>query len=176
MQSYKPPSDLSPSSYLDFHPHITLASFPSSASISDLRSTIPAGNGTISMEFESIIIGSHYFRSVYVAIKHSPSLKALHEHIHAKLGVEPHTPAFPHLSLCYIDDEDARNGERERFFRNLAHGTRSKTHGEGKVVWMKYGEKGEDNAIDGFETSEVWITNCDGPVDKWTVLDKVSLA
>jgi len=41
---------------------------------------------------------------------------------------------------------------------------------------MKYGEMGEDDGIDGFEASEVWITNCDGPVDKWTILEKVSLA
>jgi 2',3'-cyclic-nucleotide 3'-phosphodiesterase len=166
-----------PSSYPEFHPHITLASFPSSSgpSVSDIRSAIPTNHGSISVEFESIIIGSHYFRSVYIAIKHTPSLRALHEHIHTQVGAEPHAPAFPHLSLCYIDDEDAQKGERERFSLGLDHGTRGRILREGPSVSLRYGERGEDEWIDGFEASEVWITNCDGPVDQWTVLDKVSL-
>lgn len=168
----------SPSSYPEFHPHITLASFPSSSvkSISDLRSAIPPNHGSFSVEFESIIIGSHYFRSVYIAVKHTPSLRALHEYIHTKVGKEPDTPAFPHLSLCYIDDEDARNGERQRFFRDLDHDAGAGIQKGGQGVSLRYGERGEDDRIWGFEASEVWITNCDAPVDQWTVLDKVSLS
>ena len=92
-----------------------------------------------------------------------------------KLGADPRTPAFPHLSLCYIDDEDAGNGDREHFFLNLAHDTGGKIQGEG--VRLRYGpaDRGEDDGIDRFEASEIWITNCDGPVDQWTVVDKFSL-
>jgi 2',3'-cyclic-nucleotide 3'-phosphodiesterase len=164
-------------SYPEFHPHITLASFPSSSgpSVSELRSAILSNQGSISAEFESVVIGSHYFRSVYIAIKYTPSLKALHEHIHTSVGVEPHTPAFPHLSLCYIDDEDAQKGERERFFLELDHDTGERDQGQGQGIKLRCGEKTEDEWIDGFEASEIWITNCDGPVDQWIVLDKVSL-
>jgi 2',3'-cyclic-nucleotide 3'-phosphodiesterase len=163
----------SSSSYPEFHPHITLASFPSSSapSLPDMRSAIPTNQGSVSVEFQSVDIGSHYFRSVYIAIKHTPSLRALHEHIHAKLGVETHTPAFPHLSLCYVTDQDALNGERERFFEDL-----DRDQGENQSIGLRYGEEGNNDVIHGFEGSEVWIVNCDGPVDQWTVLDKASLS
>jgi len=163
------------SSYPEFYPHITLASLPSSSglSLSDMLSAIPPNQGSISVEFESIKIGSHYFRSAYVAIKHTPALRALHEHIRSKVGVVLCTPAFPHLSLCYIDDEDAKNGERERFLEYLDAGGRIQRNGQG--VSLRYGERSEDDWIDGFEASEIWIVNCDGPVDQWTVLGQATL-
>lgn len=169
MQKHGQPLASSSASYPEFHPHITLASFPSSSapSLLDMCSAIPTNQGSVSVEFRSMDIGSHYFRSVYIAIKHTSSLRALHEHIHTRLGAEPHTPAFPHLSLCYIADEDSHNGERVRFFDDLNGNT---TRRESQSVGLRYGGEGKDDVMNGFEASEIWIVNCDGPVDQWTVL------
>jgi len=163
--------ECSPTSYPYFEPHITLASVSSSSAplLPDLCAVIRA-TGLLSVEFESIEIGSHFFRSVYVAIKTTPALTALHEHLHTKLGLEPHTPAFPHLSLCYIDDEDGQKGEREMFSKDL--------ESTGKVERGHHRVRlhcGESGWMDGFSASEVWVVNCEGPVEGWTILDRVSL-
>jgi 2',3'-cyclic-nucleotide 3'-phosphodiesterase len=170
----KPHSSLS---YPEFTPHITLAYFPSSIEppLSRLQEVATAApSGSVSVEFKSIEIGDHFFRSVYLAIKLSPALSALHEHLHTKLALEPHTPAFPHSSLCYIDDEDAKNGERDEFLRELETSGRVKRDEDG--VGLKYGETGTEDWLRGFQGTEIWIIgNAEGLVDEWSILDKVSL-
>ncbi|KAF9030681.1 hypothetical protein BDZ89DRAFT_1064462, partial [Hymenopellis radicata] len=113
-------------SYPSFEPHITLLSLPADSTISlpELRASIPLN------------IGDHFFRSVYIAVKQLP---------------KPRTPLFPHISLCYITDEDAALGERTSFYNALKDAGRMKPT--------------QDNAdwVSTFQASEVWIAECNGP-------------
>lgn len=168
----------SATSYPKFAPHITIASFPSSNNIplSTIHTAVPALQGPILVEFESIVIGDHFFRSVYLAVKPTAALFALREHVHATLGLESRSAvAFPHIALCYIDEEDARNGEREKFLRELEGAGRIKKE-DGRVGVNDGGGGGEGDGLWGFEAAEVWIADCDGPVSGWSVLAKIPLA
>lgn len=170
----------SATSYPKFDPHITIASFPSSNNIplSTIRTAVPASQGPILVEFESIAMEDHFFRPVYLAVKPTAALFALREHVYATLGLEPRpavTVAFPHISLCYIDKEDARHGEREKFLRELDGAGRIKRE-DGRVGVNDSGGGGEGDWLWGFEAAEVWIADCDGPISGWSVLAKIPLA
>lgn len=105
---------------------------------------------------------------------------------------EPKSPAFPHLSLYYIDEKDAEKGERERMFgemvrsgvvQNLSaeEGQGQGKEGEGVVLDCGVGTVPEpdQNAmmrLDGIAGSEIWIVKCEGPVEGWEVMDKILLA
>ncbi|PBK92918.1 LigT-like protein [Armillaria gallica] len=167
-----PTTTTSSSSYPRFDPHITLLSLPvdSPTSISVLRDAIASIQLSLDIEFKSIDIGTHFFRSVYIAVQLTPALAEIHTHVHKKVGVEPKTPKYPHMSLCYITDEDAQQGEREAFYRTIE----GKTRKEGEGVSLDCGELTEE-WIGGFVASEIWIAECNGPIEDWTILDKVPL-
>ncbi|KAI0063431.1 hypothetical protein BV25DRAFT_428577 [Artomyces pyxidatus] len=177
------PTPKSPASYAHFHPHITLASVPSaSTDVPTLTASIPKWQPILSVHFSAVVSGNHYYRSVYAAIAPTPALAALHAHIHATLGDAdaPNTPAFPHMSLYYIADEEPE--ERDRMLQEMVS--------MGVVVPVKEGEgsgveldcgvgTGADRdaltRLGGFTGSEVWIVDCDGPVEGWTPLKKLRL-
>ncbi|KAK0196776.1 2',3'-cyclic-nucleotide 3'-phosphodiesterase [Armillaria mellea] len=167
-----PPTATSSSSYPRFHPHITLLSLPADfpASISVLRDAISSIQLSLDIKFKSIDIGTHFFRSVYIAVQLTPALMEIHTHVHKKVGVEPRTPKYPHLSLCYITDEDAQQGEREAFYRAIE----DKVRKDGDGVSLDCGEHTEE-WIGGFVASEIWIAECNGPIEDWNILDKVPL-
>lgn len=168
------PVELHPT-YPKFEPHITLAALPSTVDISDIRSAIPTAQKSLKADFQAIEVGNHFFRSVYLKIKPNPALSELHRHVHAVLGVEPRTPLYPHLSLCYIDDKDAANGAREKFLEVLdSQGKIRRGANSGVLLNCGVGEKEED-WLGGFEVQEIWIANCEGPVADWTVLEKIAL-
>ncbi|KAJ7583036.1 2',3'-cyclic-nucleotide 3'-phosphodiesterase [Mycena floridula] len=146
-------------SYPTFFPHITLGTFDLPAIPSPELLTFDS----LQADFSSIDIGDHFFRSVYIAIQPTEQLSALHAHVHSLLKAEPRTPSFPHLSLCYITDEDAADDERERFKEALKILQR-----EGGVT-LVHGEE----TIAGFWCSEMWITRCEGAVESWSILHKV---
>jgi len=163
----------SPTSYPQFAPHITLGSF-SHLSLSEIRASIPVSQPPLQIKFDAIQVGSHYFRSVYISIKLTPELIALHDQVHSSLGVEPRTPAYPHLSLCYIDDKDAEEGERDKFART--------THDSGYIRYEPDGSlsihsssSSEEDWITEFTSPEIWIAKCDGPVAEWSVMEKIPL-
>ncbi|KAG6854707.1 hypothetical protein C0991_002419 [Blastosporella zonata] len=169
-----------PSSYPNFHPHVTLASFPSTStpSISDIRTAIaPLLQQRLAVKFQSVDIGTHFFRSVYIAITPTPAILALHGNVHAKLGIDPSTPSFPHVSLCYIDDKDALGGERERFLEELMDEGRIRYEDSerGGGVSLKCGGNEDGHGwMSVFEAKEVWVAECYGPVEDWTILGKIS--
>ncbi|KAF5315929.1 hypothetical protein D9611_004796 [Ephemerocybe angulata] len=175
-------STLSASSYPNFEPHITLASVPNNFSLSDIRAALQTslpkgqaepGNPNLLIKFASLVVGEHYFRSVYVAVEHSPELAALHEKFHASLGVQPRTPAFPHCSVAYVADEDAEKGERAKFERALREAGKVREGyewGKRRVALLCAGEW-----VDGWEAAEVWLAECVGPVEGWKILDKIPL-
>jgi len=125
------------------------------------------------VKFESIEVGDHYFRSVYIAIQPADVLKDLHRIVHEKLGVAPRTPKYPHMSLVYISDEDAAKGERERYYEELKkRNLITTTTQDGDEL----GSKKDAETIAGFSAPEIWVVKCVGPVESWEVLDKIVLA
>ncbi|KIY50806.1 LigT-like protein [Fistulina hepatica ATCC 64428] len=166
--------NLHPSSYPNFEPHITLAALPHDVDIppSDLLLAVPQSLRSIAARIKSVEIGTHYFRSVYLAIDPSPELTALHGHIHHKLQITPRTPSFPHMSLCYVADEDAAAGERQLFYDTLIASGRVLQTSANDIVLL---DKDDVVGISSFECTEVWVVRCDGPVEHWQVLDKLPL-
>ncbi|THU80124.1 LigT-like protein [Dendrothele bispora CBS 962.96] len=167
----------SDNSYPRFNPHITLASLPSSSDISleKLRNAVPQSQPALNITFQSVDVGEHFFRSVYIAILPSPELAALHKKVHEALDIEPRTPSFPHISLCYISDEDAANGERLRYKQMLIDSGRLRANPDGTVS-LNCGNDEREDWLSGFVAPEIWITTCDGPVEGWTVDDIIVLS
>ncbi|KAK0211077.1 2',3'-cyclic-nucleotide 3'-phosphodiesterase [Desarmillaria ectypa] len=162
----------SSSSYPRFDPHITLLSLPadSSISVSILRDAISSIQLSLDITFKSIDIGTHFFRSVYITVQLTPELTEIHTHVHKKVGVEPRTPKYPHVSLCYITDEDAQQGERRAFYQAIE----DKIRKEGDIVSIDCGKLAEE-WMSGFVANEIWIAECNGPIEDWRILDKIPL-
>ncbi|KAI6005845.1 hypothetical protein EDD15DRAFT_681210 [Pisolithus albus] len=78
--------------------------------------TLPKVASPIRVNFLSLVVGDHYFRSLLVSASPTEDLLALRDAITETLShLSPRpAPMFPHLSLAYIADEDAEAGERER--------------------------------------------------------------
>jgi 2',3'-cyclic-nucleotide 3'-phosphodiesterase len=174
----RPESQLSATnaSYPKFQPHITLAALPDSdpvPSISAILKSIPQSQRPLPITFDAVEVGDHFFRSVYLAVHATPALLALHNHVHSALRIEPKTPKYPHISLCYISDEDAADGERKRYFDALDRAGRIRA--DGTSVSLNCGEPGEDDWLSGFDSPEIWIARCEGPVETWTVERKIPL-
>jgi len=165
------PSDCtSPSSFPSFQPHITLAAIPTDPSaLSALRAALPSEKYSYPVRFKSIEVGSKYFTSVFLAVHPSLALTTLHAHIHNVLALEPKTPHFPHVSLSYVDGADAPL--REVFVEHLEKNGRIVREDGG--VKLRFGTE-DDAWIGGFEGCEIWIVECDGPVEGWKVLEKHS--
>ncbi|KAH7926638.1 LigT-like protein, partial [Leucogyrophana mollusca] len=167
---------LSPASYPEITPHITLASVPTGSKITldDLRKAIPPPSTPIRVQFRALTVGDHYFRSVFVAVHRTDELVALHERIMTALSdVKPTAPVFPHMSLCYIAEDDAR--ERERTAEELRESGKVIENAEEDGVTLVCGA-GEEHKLAGFDSEEIWIVQCDGPVEDWQVLEKISLS
>ncbi|KAK2466829.1 hypothetical protein APHAL10511_001087 [Amanita phalloides] len=153
-----------------FEPHITLAKIPAGMPLSAVRKCIPQGQIQLDVTFKSVEMGSHYFRSVYIAVDLSPELTTLHQKVHAALQTMPETPAFPHISLCYVLDMDAEKGLRHQIFRSL----RLKEDNDGIALDCGGGADYEDR-MTGFKADEIWVTKCEGPVETWEVVDIIEL-
>lgn len=174
----KPPLRIDPSPP-SFHPHITLGSFPSSTPVDELENAIPQLSEALDIAFESLEAGDHFFRSVYIAVKHTEQLSGLHRVVHDKLNVVAKTPRFPHLSLYYIQDEQANI--RQDIVDNMMKSGRVTNMNEGAIGFSTTGAEndleasGDEEHLSGFRSTEVWIVDCDGPVQGWHVLKKVPL-
>ena len=165
-------------SYPRFHPHITLASgIPPSAEVTAVLACLPEV-APVSVEFQSLEVGDTYFRSLYVAIRASPSLAALHQSIHDDLrkleGVEPQSPCFPHMSLFYINEVEP--DERRMVADELLRSGRvvKEQNKCGIILDCSVNPTGEVQ-LSGFDGKEIWLVGCEGAVELWTVLDKVIL-
>ncbi|KAG2158510.1 2',3'-cyclic-nucleotide 3'-phosphodiesterase, partial [Suillus bovinus] len=164
---------VSAASYPDIIPHITLASSAKATQDAILRA-IPSILHSIPVEFRRLEVGDHYFRSVFISVKKTTELVALHEHIMTALdrdGASPSAPAFPHMSISYIADED---GAAER--NQAADELRVSTVIEGaETVVLRCGDSEEGRVcLASFEGTEVWIVQCEGPVQHWQVLHKIT--
>jgi len=177
-------------SFPHFHPHVTLATLgpesDSAAAARDLtvltlREAVPLGQCAVPVRFARVVAGDHYFRSVFVALVPSPELVRLRAAL-AAAGT-PHPPAFPHLSLYYIADEEPHT--RERLLQELERENVVRHAADGLEVMLECaGGAGDDDnigspdggALAGFTGTQIWIVDCEGPVEGWKVLDKILLA
>ncbi|KAI0312382.1 RNA ligase/cyclic nucleotide phosphodiesterase, partial [Amylostereum chailletii] len=165
LMSIHPTPASSPASYPSFHPHITLASILGEAdaqTIRMLRDSVPQGQKALSARFAAVRAGDHFFRSVYAAIAPTDALAQLHAHIHKALARDPNTPAYPHMSIYYIDDED-KDRRTEALQEMLRRGMVVNAK-DGKVI-LDCGvgsESGAKSRLDGFVGSEIWIADCNG--------------
>ena len=169
-----------------------------------LREAIPLGQRAVRVRFARVLAGDHYFRSIYVAIAPSPELAQLRAALAlpaqggggkppvAVTAVGPDSPpAFPHLSLYYVADEEAHTRarflqelEREDVVRHSADGLTVSLRcagGVGVGVGVGVGEGGggggESNGVlESCICTQIWIVDCEGPVEGWKVLDKILLA
>ena len=156
-----------------------------------LREAMPLGQRAVHVRFARVLAGDHYFRSIYVAIAPSPELAQLRAALAlpAQVGggkpvvVGPDSPpAFPHLSLYYVADEEAHT--RARFLQELEREDVVRHSADGLTVTLRCaggaGEDGGDGKGDGVLEScictQIWIVDCEGPVEGWKVLDKILLA
>ena len=167
-----------------------------------LREAAPLGQRAIRVRFARVLAGNHYFRSIYVAIAPSPELAQLRaafalgkaqvqaqgggQQKRAAPGVGPDDPpAFPHLSLYYVVDEEAHTRarvlqelEREDVVRHSADGlsVALRCAGEGGGGGGSHGGGEGDGVLEGLTCTQIWIVDCGGPVEGWEVLDKILLA
>ena len=158
-----------PPSYPEFPPHVTLALLPQHIQVDAVQDALnDLFERPFSVKFASIEIGSQYFRSVYVSMHLTEDIARLHSDLHKQLQIEPRTPSFPHLSLCYISDEDAEKGERQAFYNAIEEG--------GLVVQSNDGialrSKPSDQPKPGFLCKEIWLVDCEGDVEKWPIIAK----
>ncbi|KAI0819065.1 hypothetical protein BC629DRAFT_695007 [Irpex lacteus] len=180
-----------PSSYAPFHPHITLTTVPSSTPLSTLLHAIPSSQSPIPVTFKEVKVGERYFMSVYVTVcqegeEEGRGLGELRAHLRKTLG-EKTVPPVSHVSLFYIDDVDKE--ERGRVYEELVRegriielgegkvGLDCSDHGEGKEEGEGEGKEGkeEGDVVSGFVGGEIWVAECEGPVDTWVIRDKIVL-
>ncbi|KZT69753.1 hypothetical protein DAEQUDRAFT_238622 [Daedalea quercina L-15889] len=162
----------SPSSFPDFHPHVTLATTPT---VAGLKEAIPSQQPAIRPKFQSVDVGDKYFMSVYTRVFDTDALATLRAHLRGRLG-ESAVPPIPHLSLYYIDNADAE--ERGRVREELKSSGRIVERADGVALDCSEDPSNRRNAdemLDDMEGEEIWIVKCDGPVPTWEILDKVKL-
>lgn len=175
-----------PNSYPRFHPHITLATVPSTTPVEDLVAAIPSQQPRVRANFSDVVVSDAYFRSVLAVVEPSSEALSLHAKIHENLKIRnPQTPMFPHMSIYYIDDAEPE--ERSRVLQELKdNGTVVQTE-DGVQIHTSGGPAGiptgpgtrplpHGGTLQGFDGVEIWAALCDGPVETWTVLEKVKLA
>jgi len=156
-----------------------------------LREAIPLGQRAVHVRFARALAGDHYFRSIYVAIAPSAELAQLRSALAAQGGGggkgPDSPPAFPHLSLYYVADEEAH--ARARFLQELEREDVVRHSADGLSVALRCaaGAGGEedggagagaegDGVLESCICTQIWIVDCEGPVEGWKVLDKILLA
>jgi 2',3'-cyclic-nucleotide 3'-phosphodiesterase len=147
-----------------------------------IREAIPLGQSALRLRFARVLTGSTYYLSIYTAIAPSTELAQLRAAlVHAAVGdlkgPGPASPAFPHLSLFYVADEEAharvrllQELERERVVRHSEDGL-------SVALWCAEPDgDGGGGVLEGITGTQIWIVDCEGPVEGWKVLDKILLA
>jgi 2',3'-cyclic-nucleotide 3'-phosphodiesterase len=164
-----------------------------------LREAVPLGQRAVRVRFARVLAGDHYFRSIYVAIAPSSELAqlrvalALAQRAQGGQTGPDSPPAFPHLSLYYVADEEAHT--RERFLQELEREEVVGHSADGLSVALRCAGGGggsggsgvedetgpgsglgNDGWLEGCTCTQIWIVDCGGPVEGWKVLDKILLA
>ena len=159
-----------------------------------LRESIPLGQRALRIRFARVLTGDSYFLSIYIALAPSIELAQLRSSSSLAVGggggpggpnpkpnPEKASPAFPHLSLFYIADEEAH--ARVRLLQEMEREGVVGHSADGLSVALRcaQAEAGEDGGgggggvLEGFTATQIWIVDCEGPVEEWKVLDKILL-
>jgi 2',3'-cyclic-nucleotide 3'-phosphodiesterase len=165
----RPTQSTSPISYPRFNAHITIAS--GAKSLEEMQQAVPQTLAPVPVRFRSVESGPVYFRSVLVAIAPDQGICMLEEAARKGLGKSEPPPSFPHMSFAYIDDAEAH--ERERLVEEYKSKGIFDQAKDGTGVVLRCGE---GDHVDGFIASELWIVRCEGKVEEWDVLKKITLA
>ncbi|EAU88707.1 hypothetical protein CC1G_01080 [Coprinopsis cinerea okayama7 len=162
-----------PSSYPPFDPHVTLGSFIDEETDREALKVLLSKIPPPTVPFKSIEVGTHYFRSVFIAVEPTRELVDLQ----FKFNRGETTPLYPHVSLAYIADEDSEKGERKRYFEGLVNAgkIRERDGGKGVEIRCKNGINGEEDWMSSYLATEVWFVKCVGAVQEWKVEEKVGL-
>jgi len=160
-----------------------------------LREAIPLGQRALRLRFARVLAGDHYFRSIYTALVPSTELAHLRAAVAqaggggkqqggSRRSAGPAPPAFPHLSLYYVADEEAH--ARVRLLQELEREGVVRHSADGLSVALRCvagdgdggggGGGSGDGVLEGFTGTQIWIVDCEGPVEGWKVLDKILLA
>lgn len=139
-----------------FPPHVTLASLPNCISIEELVECLAPRN-PVKLTFKDVKIGTTYFQSVFIAIQESKDLFELRDHVHEVLGIQTRTPNFPHMSLYYGEDQ------REKVLDSLRQDLSS----------LDY--LADHAGIHEMLATEVWVVNCEGNPEEWSVIKQIQL-
>lgn len=152
-----------------------------------LREAIPLGQRALRIRFARVLSGDTYFTSIYITLLASPPTElaqlrsALLQVVVGGSGEKARaSPSFPHLSLFYIADEEAHT--RVRLLQEMEREGVVKHSADGLSVALRCtaGEDGGggdgDGVLEGFTATQIWIVDCEGPVEEWKVLDKILLA
>jgi hypothetical protein len=133
------------------------------------------------VRFARVLTGDVYFLSIYTALAPSSELAQLRAALAPVVGTGPAPPAFPHLSLFYVGDEEAH--ARVRLLQELEREGVVRHSADGLSVALRCGgaDGGEgegegEGVLEGFTGTQIWIVDCEGPVEGWKILDKILLA
>jgi len=160
-----------------------------------IREAIPLGQRALSqIRFGRVLTGDKYFLSIYIAlVAPSTELAQLRATLTQALtnavggggptnpeSAQRQLPAFPHLSLFYIADEEAHT--RVRLLQEMEREGVVRHSADGLTVALRCGteaqaQAGDEDAgvLEGFTGAQIWIVDCEGPVEEWKVLDKILL-
>jgi 2',3'-cyclic-nucleotide 3'-phosphodiesterase len=149
---------------------------PDPTTLLAIREAIPLGQPALRVRFARALTGDHYFRSIYMALAPSLELAQLRAALALApvVGPGPAPPAFPHLSLFYIGDEEAH--ARVRLLQELEREGVVRDSADGLSVALRCGDEDGAGVLEGFTGTQIWIVDCGGPVEGWKVLDKILLA
>jgi 2'-5' RNA ligase len=166
-------------SYPRFAPHITLATFAlSSATLPPLNALIPANAHPVPVFFESVNIGNTYLGAFSVRVAKSPELMSLHDGVLngiAANGIEARSRSFPHMSLFYVDEEEARQQLTDELFKTERVTTVSQG-GTTSVLLRPDPRATGLLPLEGFNGTQVWLVDCNSKnVEAWEVKEKISL-
>ena len=81
--------------------------------------------------------------------------------------------------MFYIADEEAHT--RVRLLQEMEREGVVKHSADGLSVALRCTDQagdggGGDGVLEGFTATQIWIVDCEGPVEEWKVLDKILLA
>ncbi len=145
-----------------------------------LRESIPLGQRALPIRFARVLTGDQYFLSIYIALAPSTELAQLRTALLVGNPERKASQAFPHLSLFYVADEEAH--ARVRLLQEMEREGVVRHSADGLTVALRCGtgggEDGRDGGVvlEGFTGTQIWIVDCEGPVEEWKVLDKILLA
>src|SRR6267154_161229 len=163
-----PTTSSSPDERQDDHDRNSIDTDPTTLLALALRESIPLGQRSLPIRFARVLTGDKYFLSIYIALAPSIELAQLRSSALKVGGPNPNpekaSPAFPHLSLFYIADEEAHT--RVRFLQEMEREGVVRHSADGLSVALRCAQAGAgtgtgedgggDGVLEGFTATQIW--------------------